>query len=139
MKRQMVAVLLGAMLGACGGGSTGTDAGGGGGNAANGLVVASMAGCAACHGADFGGGATLYGGVAPPNLTPDAAHGLGGWTDAQIITAVRTGVDDEGATLCSSMPRYPMMSDSDAADLVAYLRSLAPSTNDAPAGTCTAP
>jgi hypothetical protein len=65
-----------------------------------------------------------------PNLTPDIATGLGAWTDQQIVVVIRTGVDAFGQTLCMAMPRFADMSDSEAADIVSYLRSLAPVERD---------
>lgn len=61
------------------------------------------------------------------NLTPDQATGLGGWTDAQIIAAIRTGIDDEGHQLHPLMPyasAYHAYTDEDVAAVVAYLRTL---------------
>lgn len=87
--------------------------------------------CASCH-EESGGAGTLAGSNTPvhgttnafgPNLTPDPDTGLGGWTDEQIINAMRLGVDDEGVALCV-MPRFGTMSDQEARAIVAYLRSL---------------
>lgn len=98
-------------------------------------------GCGGCH---TGTSGFLAGNTSPvpgtqmyaPNLTPDEETGLGSWTDAQIIGALRTGTDDEGQTLCSTMPRYPDLSDAEAAAIVAYLRSLPKVRTDVPEGTC---
>ena len=156
MKRGMVAVGLGLWLGACGGSGGGTDAGavvdvdagvesdaggggGGGGDVTRGMAVAAANGCAGCHGAGFEGGAFPFSGVTPSNITPDPTNGVGAWTDAQIVAAIRAGTGEGGRALCGSMPRFTMMSDGDAADLVAFIRSRAASSNDVPAGTCTAP
>ncbi|APR76697.1 Hypothetical protein A7982_02044 [Minicystis rosea] len=71
------------------------------------------------------------------NLTPDMATGIGGWTDEQIKTAIKTGVDDEGQDLCSSMTRFSALSDQDLSDIVAYLRSIPAVDNAVQEGTCT--
>jgi mono/diheme cytochrome c family protein len=70
----------------------------------------------------------------PPNLTPDAETGLGKWTEAEIVTAVRTGVRPDGRQLVPIMPymSYAALSDADAQALAAYLKSLAPIKNAAP-------
>jgi mono/diheme cytochrome c family protein len=64
----------------------------------------------------------------PPNLTPDPETGLGNWSAADIITAVRTGVRPDGRELAPVMPwhSYGALKDEDAAALVAYLKSLPP-------------
>ncbi|HKI59206.1 MAG TPA: c-type cytochrome [Trueperaceae bacterium] len=55
--------------------------------------------CAMCHGAQAEGVGDF------PNLTYTDA-GVGGWTVSQFNRAVRVGVDDEGATLAQTMPRW---------------------------------
>jgi mono/diheme cytochrome c family protein len=69
-----------------------------------------------------------------PNLTPDKETGLGTWTDAQILAALRTGVRPDGRTLAPIMPWKALASltDSDARAVVAYLRSLPPVSNKVP-------
>jgi mono/diheme cytochrome c family protein len=64
----------------------------------------------------------------PPNLTPEAETGLGKWTEAQIITAVRTGARPDGRMLVPIMPwmSYAALTDEDARALARYLKSLAP-------------
>jgi mono/diheme cytochrome c family protein len=75
----------------------------------------------------------------PPNLTTDAATGLGAWSAEAIAAAIREGVRPDGRILAPIMPYafYQALSDADTADLVAYLRSL-PAVSRAvptPAGT----
>lgn len=69
----------------------------------------------------------------PPNLTSDTT-GLAAWTDADIMTAIRTGVTPDGRHLAPIMPSesYAAMTDEDAADLVAYLRSLPHASHTVP-------
>ena len=65
------------------------------------------------------------------NLTPDKETGLGSWTDAQIITAIRTGKTPEGRELSPVMP-YPALShlsDADAQAVAAFLKSVPPVSN----------
>jgi mono/diheme cytochrome c family protein len=105
---------------------------------AKGLTYAQQRGCDTCHGPGLSGNNTglLNGTVFPPNLTPDMNTGIGSWTADLIVRALRTGVDDQGATLCSVMPRYPSMSDEEANDIAAYLQSLAPVSNQVPDSMC---
>jgi mono/diheme cytochrome c family protein len=60
------------------------------------------------------------------NLTPDKATGLGTWTDAQIIRAIREGILPDGSLIGPPMPieLYRHMSDADVTAIVAYLRSV---------------
>ena len=70
----------------------------------------------------------------PPNLTPDPATGLGKWTEADIIKAVRTGVRPDGRQLVPIMPyhSYGKLMDGDAQALAGYLKSLNPVQNQVP-------
>lgn len=70
----------------------------------------------------------------PPNLTPDRATGLGGWSEADIVRAVRTGVRPDGRILAPAMPwpAYAALTDADALALARYLRGLAPVRNATP-------
>jgi len=72
-----------------------------------------------------------------PNLTPDTETGLGGWTDAEIATAIREGKRPDGSLIGPPMPfqLYRSISDRDVAAIVAYLRSLPAVRNDSPAST----
>jgi mono/diheme cytochrome c family protein len=68
------------------------------------------------------------------NITPDVATGLGGWTDGEILRALREGVDREGRALFPLMPYqdYRALSDEDAGAVVAYLRTLPPVRHEVP-------
>jgi mono/diheme cytochrome c family protein len=61
-----------------------------------------------------------------PNITPHAETGLGRWTDAEIIRAIREGKRPDGSTVGPPMPvgLYRGLSDADAAAMVAYLRTV---------------
>jgi len=65
------------------------------------------------------------------NITPDKETGIGNWTDAQIITAIRHGVRADGTPIGPPMPIefYQRMSDDDVKAIVAYLRSVKPVRN----------
>ena len=79
--------------------------------------------CGGCHTPG-----ALAGIVYPPNLTPDPETGLGRWTDAEIVRAVKRGQRRDGRALVPVMPwpSYAVLTDEDARALVAYLRTLAP-------------
>ena len=70
----------------------------------------------------------------PPNLTPDRETGLGAWSAAEIIAAVRTGARPDGRVLVPVMPyhSYSKLTDADALALVAYLKSMKPVRNPTP-------
>ena len=63
-----------------------------------------------------------------PNITPDPDTGIGRWTDAQIIEAIRNGKRPDGTTIGPPMPIafYRNFSDDDVRAVVAYLRSVKP-------------
>ncbi|WP_222934495.1 cytochrome c [Caulobacter sp. 17J80-11] len=75
---------------------------------------------------------TPAGVVYPPNLTPHPS-GLGDWSEAQIIAAVRTGVRPDGRQLVfMPWPAYASLTDEDAAAMAAYLKSLPPIDHKVP-------
>ena len=69
-----------------------------------------------------------------PNLTPDDETGLGRWSEHDIITAIRTGRRPDGRMLAPIMPWAALaaLTDSDAAAVAAYLKSLPPVKNKVP-------
>jgi mono/diheme cytochrome c family protein len=69
-----------------------------------------------------------------PNLTPDKETGLGNWTSDQIVLAIRTGRRPDGRILAPAMPwrQLSQLSDSDAAAIAAYLKSLPSVSNRVP-------
>jgi mono/diheme cytochrome c family protein len=109
-----------------------------------GEYLAKIMDCAGCHtrgaligkpdptfnlaGSDIGFEIPGLGYFYPPNLTADAENGLGKWSEADIIKAVRTGERPDGRTLVPIMPwmSYAALSDADAQALARYLKSLAP-------------
>jgi mono/diheme cytochrome c family protein len=67
---------------------------------------------------------TFYG----PNITPHQSAGIGRWTEADFMRAIREGVRPDGAHYFPAFP-YPSFTrivDADLRDLWAYLRSLPP-------------
>ena len=69
--------------------------------------------------------------VTAPNITPDKETGIGGWTDAEIKTVMRTGIRPNGVHVAMIMPTgfYHIMTDGDLDAVVAYLRTLKPVSN----------
>jgi len=123
---------------ACGGGETPGDV-----VVEQGEAQVSQRGCPSCHQSSDAKDGVLSGQAAPlagtsiygPNLTPDHDTGIGTWTDAQILRAMREGLNDKGDPLCTTMPHFGV-SDGDGQAIVAYLRSLAPVKRDIPASRC---
>ena len=72
-----------------------------------------------------------------PNLTPDDETGLGKWSTAEIVTAMRTGVRPDGRVLAPVMPwmSFAKLTDDDVFAIAAYLKSLPPIANKAPPPT----
>ncbi|HEX4439023.1 MAG TPA: c-type cytochrome, partial [Thermoanaerobaculia bacterium] len=64
-----------------------------------------------------------FGPIFSKNITRDPAHGIGTWTDGELVYLLRTGVDRHGQYLPPYMPRVALMSDEDVESLVAFLRS----------------
>lgn len=105
-------------------------------------VIHALAGCADCHtprdkngvpiaNMTFAGGEVFNAPVfhaVSPNITQDKETGIGSWTDAQIINAIRNGKRPDGTTLGPPMPSpfFRFMSDSDVEAIVAYLRTVKP-------------
>lgn len=79
-------------------------------------------------GSEIGFGVPGLGIFYPPNLTPDPETGLGAWTEAEIVQAVRTGVRPDGRVLAPVMPwqSYAALTDADARALATYLKSIKP-------------
>jgi mono/diheme cytochrome c family protein len=84
------------------------------------------ANCASCHGPEAAGGIG-------PNITSSTSAGIGTWSEEDFFRAVRTGVDDEGETLCDVMPRFSSstLSDTQLASIYDYLRTLVNDTENA--------
>jgi mono/diheme cytochrome c family protein len=132
--RVAVACALLALAG-CGDGGTSARAVMTKGDPARGEQVFALAGGCGCHtpakgpvgagGVEIG---TPFGKFFSTNITPDAEHGIGGWTDEEIARAIRVGTVRSGAVEPPVMPyqEYAGMADDDLRDLIAYLRTLPP-------------
>lgn len=97
-------------------------------------IFGAAAGCG-CHtepkGEANAGGKKFegpFGTVYAPNITPDRETGIGGWTDEQIITAIRSGRRPDGERI---LPVHPFtsfngMAEGDLEALVVFLRTVPP-------------
>jgi mono/diheme cytochrome c family protein len=100
-----------------------------------GEYLAKAADCLVCHtakgGEAYAGGFAFvlpFGKLYSTNITPDAATGIGNYTDAQFLAAMHRGIRRDGAHLYPAMPytSYTYLTDTDALAIKAYLFSLAP-------------
>ena len=104
-----------------------------------GEYLAKAGGCVGCHteakeGAmAYAGGRALktpFGTFFGPNITPHPQAGIGKWSEADFVRAMREGRRPDGAHYFPAFP-YPSftkITDADLRDLWAYLRSIAPSS-----------
>lgn len=156
MKHQKLVLLAGAaillaLLGAALVGSV-SAAPEGAGDPVKGQYIFAAAGGCGCHGVNLAGyreggppfGEVFngpFGSVYAKNITSDKATGIGNWTDAQLIEAIRNGVDNEGEALFPIMPynTFHFMSDADVTDLVAFLRTAPAVSNAVPERQLTGP
>jgi mono/diheme cytochrome c family protein len=115
-----------------------------------GRYLVTLGGCGDCHtpgyflgkpdfkrelggsevGFEIPGVGVFYG----PNLTPDKETGLGTWSEADIVKALKTGVRPDGRGLVPVMPwpAFAKLTKQDAQAIAAYLKSLPPVTNKVP-------
>jgi mono/diheme cytochrome c family protein len=103
---------------------------------ARGAYLVRAGGCMACHtvpkgGQPFAGGramATPFGTFYTPNITPDPDTGIGKWSDADFLRALREGVSPAGEHYFPVFPytSYTRMTRADALAIKAYLFSLTP-------------
>lgn len=105
-------------------------------NLENGRAMFFAGGCASCHatpGQDdrsrLGGGLGLkspFGTFYAPNISPDAADGIGAWSEADFVTAMVRGTSPDGRHYFPAFPytSYRLMGLSDLRDLFAYIKTL---------------
>jgi mono/diheme cytochrome c family protein len=133
-----------AFVSACGGSDSSAD------KVKRGAYLVALGACSDCHtpgalmgqpemdkalaGSNVGFQIPGLGTYYAPNLTPDQETGLGSWSDADIVKAMRTGERPDGRKLIPVMPYgwYAQMTDDDALAIAAYLKSLAPIANKSP-------
>ena len=104
-------------------------------------LVETLGACGNCHtphdanepiaGLDLAGGREFdfeAGHAVGPNITPDKATGIGGWTVWQIAYALRNGKRPDGTIIGPPMPFefYRGLSDRDVEAIAIYLKGLRP-------------
>lgn len=106
------------------------------GDATRGEQVYWAGGCASCHIAEksddnlaLSGGrkfATPFGTFVAPNISSDPDAGIGGWTLLQFASAVLNGTSPDGSHYYPAFPyaTYARMTDTDVADLWAFMQTL---------------
>ena len=102
---------------------------------ARGAYLARAGNCMGCHtvpgGAAYAGGRgvpTPFGTIYAPNLTPDAATGIGAWSSAEFWRALHNGRARDGRLLYPAFPypNYTRVTRADSDAIHAYLKSLPP-------------
>src|SRR6185437_11621321 len=105
-------------------------------NLANGKEMFYAGGCASCHAVPkqpdktkLGGGLALgspFGTFYVPNISSDPTDGIGGWSEAQFVTAMNKGASPSGEHLFPAFPypSYQHMTFDDVRDLFAFLKTL---------------
>jgi mono/diheme cytochrome c family protein len=64
-----------------------------------------------------------FGEIHSPNITNDATHGIGAWTDSELVYLLRTGIKKDGRYAPPYMAKLPKMADEDINAIIAFLRS----------------
>ncbi|MFP4126795.1 MAG: c-type cytochrome [Alphaproteobacteria bacterium] len=104
-----------------------------------GEYLATAANCASCHTAEdgeaFAGGLpveTPFGVLHSPNITPDEATGIGDYSEADFVAAMRQGLNGDGEPMYPAHPYtfFSQMPDEDIAAIWAYMQSLEPVENE---------
>ncbi len=69
-----------------------------------------------------------------PNITMDVDTGIGGWSDDEIVRAIRDGIRPDGTLVGPPMPSpfYRDISDNDMRAILAYMRNLESVSNVVP-------
>ena len=103
---------------------------------ANGQSLFYAGSCGTCHASpgqkeetQLGGGLALTSGFGTfymPNISPDPNDGIGSWTTAEFVRAMREGVSNHGANLYPALPytSYQRMTANDLRDLFGYIKTL---------------
>jgi mono/diheme cytochrome c family protein len=107
-------------------------------NLENGKTMFYAGGCASCHATPnqedktrLGGGLALkspFGTFYAPNISPDRNNGIGGWSEANFVTAMWKGTSPDGSHYYPVFPytSYQRMRMEDVRDLFAHLQTLPP-------------
>lgn len=112
-----------------------------------GAYIFAAGGCSSCHAAEkakgddrliLGGGRrfeTQFGTFVAPNISPDPEAGIGSWSELEFVNAVTRGVGPDGAHYYPAFPytSYRLAKITDMLDLKAYMDTLPPVADPAPA------
>ena len=113
-------------------------------NPDNGRTLFLAGDCSACHSVPrqpdpnrLGGGLALvskFGTFYAPNISSDGSDGVGGWSEAQFVTAMKMGVAPNGEHLYPIFPytSFQHMTTDDLRDLFAYIKTLPAVSGRAP-------
>jgi mono/diheme cytochrome c family protein len=113
-----------------------------------GRYLATAADCMPCHtrpgGTEFAGGRAFrlsFGTIYATNLTPDAATGIGGYSEEEFVRAVRSGIGRGGRHVYPAHPytSYAAMARDDVLAIRAYLMSIPAVASEAPASDLSFP
>lgn len=120
------------------GAGAGAGAAGRAGMIERGAYLVRIGSCGGCHtvsgSAAYAGGRAIetpFGSVNAPNLTPDAATGLGAWSSGDFWRALHNGRSRSGRLLYPAFPypNYTRLTRADSDAMFAYLQTLAPVAN----------
>ena len=64
-----------------------------------------------------------FGRIFSANITADKEHGIGDWTDGELVVLLRTGLKRNGDYAPPYMAKLPHMADEDIDAIISYLRS----------------
>ena len=115
---------------------------------AKGANLAAIGNCATCHtsegGKPYAGGRALsssVGVVYSTNITPDPETGIGEWTEAEFVRAMREGVDRRGRDLYPAFPydHFTRLSDADVEAIYAFMMTRDPLRAQNPRNALTFP
>lgn len=109
---------------------------------ARGAYLYNAAGCGSCHQEEGAAGpiggheleSPFGGSFITPNITPDAATGIGGWSGRDFLLAIKHGRSPGGGFYWPAFPyrSYQAMTDQDVLDIGAYLMSQPAIANEVP-------
>ncbi len=97
--------------------------------------LALLGDCNVCHtrpgGAEFAGGRALptpFGALYSSNITPDVRTGIGNWSQAAFVRAMREGVKRDGSFIYPAHPydHFTRLTDADLAALYAFMMTRSP-------------
>ena len=107
-------------------------------SSANGEIIFNAGGCSSCHAVPnqpdrtrLGGGLAIpspFGTFYAPNISPDPDDGIGRWSEADFVRAVKRGVSPGGTHYFPAFPyaSYAHATADDVRDLFAFLKTLPP-------------